>query len=293
MEVWPNFFIVGAPKAATTSFYYYLNRIPKIFMSPVKEPNYFSTNLMLDDYTAKPIRDKQKYLSLFKKVKNEKIIGEASTLYLSDPKAPKLIHQVAPLARIIIILRDPIERIYSEYLMLVRLGQSKLSFHKELQKVLGKNYEETNPKFSLYSGLYTASLKRYLDIFGINQVKIIIFEEFVKHPKETVTDTLRFLNVDSHLNDFKGELHNQYAIPRGVISQYILKSETVKLITGKIIPKSLRTFTRENFLVKKQSKEEMDSKDKETLIKFYKDDVKQLQIILKRKLTWKNFLDTV
>jgi len=251
MEVWPNFFIVGAPKAATTSFYYYLNRIPKIFMSPVKEPNYFSTNLMLDDYTAKPIRDKQKYLSLFKKVKNEKIIGEASTLYLSDPKAPKLIHQVAPLARIMIILRDPVERIYSEYLMLVRLGQSKLSFHKELQKALGKNYEETNPQFSLYSGLYTASLKRYLDIFGINQVKIIIFEEFVKHLKETVVDTLRFLNVDSHLNDFKGELHNQYAIPRGVISQYILKSETVKLITGKIIPKSLRTFTRKNFLEKK------------------------------------------
>lgn len=150
-----------------------------------------------------------------------------------------------------IILRDPVERIYSEYLMLVRLGQSKLSFHKELQKALGKNYEETNPQFSLYSGLYTASLKRYLDIFGINQVKIIIFEEFVKHLKETVVDTLRFLNVDSHLNDFKGELHNQYAIPRGVISQYILKSETVKLITGKIIPKSLRTFTRKNFLEKK------------------------------------------
>ncbi len=293
MEVWPNFFIVGAPKAATTSFYYYLNRIPKIFMTSVKEPHYFSTNLMLDDYTAKPIRDKQKYLSLFKKVKSEKIIGEASTSYLADPKTPKLIQQVAPLARIIIILRDPIERIYSEYLMLVRLGQSKLSFHKELQKVLGKNYEETNPQFSLHSGLYAESVKRYLDIFGIDQVKIIIFEEFVKRPKETVVDTLRFLNVDYHLDDFKGELHNQYAIPRGVISQYLLKSETVKLITGKIIPKSLRTFTRENFLVKKQPKDEMDLKDKETLIKFYKDDVKQLQIILKRKLTWKNFLDTV
>ncbi len=293
MEVWPNFFIVGAPKAATTSFYYYLNRIPTIFMSPLKEPHYFSTIVMLDDHTAKPIRDKQKYLSLFKKVKNEKIIGESSTSYLSDPKTPKLIHQVAPFARIIIILRDPIERIHSEYLMLVRLGRSKLSFHEELQNVLGKKFEETNFKFSLYSGLYAESIKRYQDIFGIDQVKIIIFEEFIKQPKETVVDTLRFLNVDYHLNDFKGELHNQYAVPRGVISQYLLNSEIVKLITGMIIPKSLRTFTRENFLVKKQPKEEMDLKDKETLIKFYKDDVKKLQIILKQKLTWKNFLDIV
>ena len=131
--------------------------------------------------------------------------------------------------------------------------------------------------------------------FNLNEsnLKIIIFEEFVKHPKETVVDILRFLNVDYHLNDFKGELHNQYAVPRGVISQYILNSEIVKLITGMTIPKFLRTFTRENFLVKKQPKEEMDLKDKETLIKFYKDDVKKLQIILKQKLTWKNFLDTV
>ena len=108
--MWPNFFIVGAAKAGTTSLYQYLKQIPGIYMSPVKEPHYFSRRVIPDDHHYRPIRDKEKYLSLFKKVNNEKVVGEASPTYLRDPEAPRLIHQVSPNARILISLRDPIER---------------------------------------------------------------------------------------------------------------------------------------------------------------------------------------
>ena len=108
LERWPNFFIVGAPKAGTSSLYAYLNEIPGIFMSPKKEPNYFSENTIPNDHPIKPIRDKKKYLELFKGVKGEKIIGEASTSYLADPEAPKLIHEACPDAKILISLRDPV-----------------------------------------------------------------------------------------------------------------------------------------------------------------------------------------
>ncbi|MEX0656428.1 MAG: sulfotransferase domain-containing protein, partial [Nitrosopumilaceae archaeon] len=124
-ELWPNFFIVGADKAGTSSLYAYLMNIPGIFMSRYKEPNYFSTMTFGDNHDLRPIRDKKKYLELFKNVKNEKIVGEASPSYLGDKEAPKLIHKVSPEAKILICLRDPVERVYSHYLMLDRLGDMK------------------------------------------------------------------------------------------------------------------------------------------------------------------------
>ena len=93
MERWPNLFIVGAPKAGTTSLYHYLNQAPEIYMSPIKEPNYFSAKTMGDKHPVKPIRNKKKYQHLFENDKNSKYIGEASPTYLDDPEAPFLIHE--------------------------------------------------------------------------------------------------------------------------------------------------------------------------------------------------------
>ena len=132
-EKWPNLFIVGAPKAGTSSLYEYLKKIPGIYMSPIKEPHYFDIQTIPTNHKLNPIRDKKKYLSLFKKVKDEKIVGEASPGYLSDPQAPKLIHQVSPNARIIISLRNPVQRAFSEYLMYVNYGKLTTTFHDQLQ----------------------------------------------------------------------------------------------------------------------------------------------------------------
>ena len=131
--MWPNFFIVGAPRSGTTSLYEYLKEVPEVFMSPVKEPNFFNLSVENDLFLSKPIREKKKYLDLFKNVKDEKAIGEASPTYLWDPKTPKLIHEIIPDAKIIISLRDPVERTFSHYLMYFRNGIMKDSFYNELQ----------------------------------------------------------------------------------------------------------------------------------------------------------------
>jgi len=102
MDRFPNFFIVGAPRAATTTLYDYLKRTEGIFMSPKKEPHYFSQSISTKQ-APHAIRDKKKYLSLFKNVQNEKAVGEASASYLWDPLAPKLIHHHVPNAKIIIM----------------------------------------------------------------------------------------------------------------------------------------------------------------------------------------------
>ena len=283
-EIWPNFFIVGAPKAGTTSLYAYLNKIPDIYMSPVKEPAYFSR---LEGH-SKTYRDKEKYLSLFTKVKNQKIIGESTPSYLMQPLTPKLIHEVSPNARILISLRDPVERIFSHFLMQTRFRIPQFSFHDKLQLELkGKNSSGTN--MGLHYGLYSESVKRYLDIFGNEQVKIVIFEEFIKNPKNTVQEILRFLDLNFELENFKGEVYNPFRTPRGPLSHYLLTNLNVKKLAEKLITSSGRTYLSEHFLLQKSSKPKMNQNDKDALIKFYSDDVKKLEQLLGRQLHWANF----
>ena len=289
MDKWPNLFIVGTPKAGTSSLYAYLSNIPGIYMSPVKEPNYFSIKTIPEQSRIKPIRDRTKYLSLFKKVKNEKIFGEASTSYLSDPDAAKLIHDVTPDARIIICLRDPVERTLSYYLMHLRNGLIKGSFHEQVQKSLKLVRVYNTRSLNLEAGLYSGDVQRYLNIFGPTHVKILIFEEFVKEQKKILKQVLSFLGIDIELNDFEGEIYNKYGVPRGTISQFLLKSFKVRRIAEKIIPTSGRRVIKEKFLLKNEQKPKMSEIDRDVLTKFYREDVKKLEKILVRKLPWKNF----
>jgi len=292
VERWPNLFIVGAPKAGSTSFYNYLKEIPGIYMSPIKETDYFSINLYPKNDHSRQIRDKKQYLGLFEKVKDEKIVGEASVSYLSNPEAPKLIHQVVPSARIIISLRDPIDRVFSHYLMQVRYGRLKTSFHEQLQIELKHRTSYIEPGMKPEVGLYFQNVKRYLDIFSRDQVKIIIFEDLIKNTKGIVEEILRFLGINYSLNDFEGLVENPFVVPRTQAAKYILGSITARKIAKQIIPKSTRRFLGQKVLATKQPKPKMDDDDKETLIKFYQDDAQKLQTLIERKLEWPNFFDT-
>ncbi len=289
MEKWPNLFIVGAPKAGTSSLYAYLSNIPGIFMPKIKEPNYFSVNTIPNNSRVRPIRDKSKYIKLFKKVKNEKIIGDASPSYLSDPAAPKLIHEIVPDARIIISLRDPVERTLSYYLMHLRNGLLKGTFHEELQKSLKLCRVYNIRSLRLETGLYAEDVQRYLDLFGKKQVKILIFEEFIKDTKKTLNDVLSFLDVDYEMNNFEGEAYNKFGVARGSISKFLLRNIRIRRVAEKIISPSGRRVFRENILLKKGEKPKMSQEDRNTLIKFYNEDVIKLQKNLGRKLPWKNF----
>jgi len=280
---------VGAPKAGTTSLNAYLKKIPGIYMSPIKEPQYFSISIIPDNYYLKPIRNEKEYLSLFEGVKDERIIGEASPSYLRDPEAPKLIHEISPNAKILISLRDPIERLFSHYLMRVKLVQTKLSFDDSIDKELNGRIDPSKPKIELDAGLYFKNVKTYLDIFGSKQVKILIFEEFVQQPKKAVQEILEFLNIKSDLDNFSGEAHNVFASPRGSIARYLLSTESIRPIARALLPYSSRKYFREKILVGKSSKPSITRNSHDILFNYYREDVKKLENLLGRKFPWKNF----
>ncbi len=115
-EVWPNFFIVGVAKAGTTSLAAWLRQHPEVFISKLKEPRYFSHDLA-DPGVHNVVRSREAYLALFARSGRYKARGEASTSYFTHWRhVPERIKEVVPEARIIILLRDPVERAYSSYL---------------------------------------------------------------------------------------------------------------------------------------------------------------------------------
>jgi len=290
MERWPNLYIVGAPKAGTTSLHAYLKESPDIFMSPIKEPNYFSAKTIPDNTTKKMIRDKNKYLELFKNGTNKKYLGESSPSYLSDSEAPKLIHEVSPNAKIIICLRDPVERIFSNYLMNYNLGKLKFSFHEAIQISLKEENPTTLSFRRLRGGLYFDDVKRYLEKFGSDNVVIIIFEELVLDLNKNVEKILNFLGVRYSI-DFEKKTHNPYSIPRLPFASKLMTSKTMhKIIDTNLFPPLTRKFVREKILFKYPQKPKINEKDRKILVDYYNNDVNKLEKILGKKLPWKNFL---
>lgn len=284
MEIWPNFFIAGAGRAGTTSLYEYLKPIDDIFLSEIKEPNYFSVSIDPDILLTKPIRDKKKYLSLFRNVTNEIAIGEASPTYLWDPKTPKLIHETIPDAKFIVILRNPIERAYSHFLFLLSLGSESSDFSTAIKKSLKFRNDYRGRIIEL--GRYGEQLSRYLNIFRKEQIKIIIFEEFFKNPHINLKEVIQFLGTNYDVNKINIEnQHNPFSIPKNKMAQNMMQSSTLRKIGKNLIPRKMLPKIKK-LLDKQVSKPPMSENDRLTLEDIYYDDIRNLEKIMGRTLSW-------
>jgi hypothetical protein len=196
----PNFLIVGAAKAGTTSLYDYLGQHPDLFFSDVKGSHFFSTTKA---FTA---RNLDAYQDLFARHQGEKAIGETCVSYLFDPTSPARILATLGPVRILISLRNPVERAFSHWQYFYNLGWEDLTFEQALaaegERFHSETFQRTCPApvpsgyFYYRRGLYTAQVKRYLETFGTERVKVIIFDEWVQDPVTTCQDIFGFLEID-------------------------------------------------------------------------------------------------
>jgi len=205
----PDFFIVGAPKCGTTAMYYYLKQHPEIFMPQRKEPHFFGTDL--EAPYPYFIREKREYLSLFSEAQDEKRVGEASVWYLYSKLAAAEIKEFCPSASIIIMLRNPVDMIYSLHSQRVYSGNEDITdFEAALDAEEERKQGLRIPKgVNLVEGLfyrevakYTPQVQRYLDVFGRENVHVIIFDDFKSDTPRIYRDTCQFLGVDP---DFQPE----------------------------------------------------------------------------------------
>lgn len=200
----PNFLIIGAAKSGTTSLYHYLRQHPDIFMSPVKEPNYYTDD---DNLVPNAIRSRANYEQLFAGAKGERAIGEATVRYLNAIAGIDRIHADLPGVRLIISLRQPAGRAYSSYLSHCASGRETRSAEEALQP----------GSYPFETSFYYPRLRRYYDRFDQKQIKVILFDDLVANPQNVLRDLFRFLDVDDGFIVDTSVRHNAGVAPRSRI----------------------------------------------------------------------------
>ena len=196
----PHFVIVGAPKCGTTSLYRYLQQHPGVFMPQNKEPRFFcdypvaSFQFGTKQFHPSIVTAPNEYLGLFCDAPPGAILGEASTDYLSCPGVAERLHAWNPDAKIIVMLRDPIDRAYSEYQHSIAASFQTLSFAESLREEKRRFAEGYDPIFAhVRRGLYADGVKDFQQKFGQSNVKVILFEQFSSATQAVVQSTFEFL----------------------------------------------------------------------------------------------------
>jgi len=238
----PNFLIIGAQKAGTTALYKYLNQHPEIYMSPDKEPKYFA--FKGDKNIIFPYRTLDQYEALFRKVTDEKAIGEASTIYLESNIAAERIAQTIPLAKMIAILRNPLERAYSAYIFRTREGrETRNDFSKVLQDEIDIIRNNQHKTLYLTRGFYAQQIERFYAQFPTEQIKLFLFEDFVNDISGVLVEIYRFLGVDVTFSANTKQKYNVSAIPRNPLAKAALswlgRQHSLKMKLRNILPQPI------------------------------------------------------
>ena len=206
----PNLFIVGAPRSGTTTLHVYLEQHPEVFMSTPKEPHFFCGDIHreFDEYQGgapDPLfRTEEQYLRLFEPAGDRPVRGESSVYYLYSEEAARRIHAFDPEARIVIMLREPIEFMRSLHAKLRWAGDEDevdfaRAFELEESRRRGEHLPSTVrfPSILFYSryARFSRWIELYRDTFGVERVKLVLLDDFRRDTEGVYRDVLDYLGV--------------------------------------------------------------------------------------------------
>ena len=292
----PNFLILGAAKCGTTSLHYYVDQHPQVYMSEPKEPRFFEMEYSkgVDFY----------WNTYFGDWSGEPAVGEASPRNLYLPYVPERIRKELPEARLVAILRNPVERALSGWWMAYSLGLEKLSFEDAIRSnmqllesgfsfggeegeslwrdaiIWGETPRPVRYRSYLDIGYYAVQLRRYLRLFPRSQMKILFFEDLCKDPQSLTASIWDFVGVeaDYRLPDTSPRM---VATPRAGLPLLRIARATQ---TRRLIPKFLRRLAARLF-AELGRKPKIDPALREWLVAHYYEHNRELEQIVERDLS--------
>ncbi|MCP4609543.1 MAG: sulfotransferase domain-containing protein [Planctomycetes bacterium] len=276
----PNFLVIGAAKAGTTSLYSYLKEHPQIFMSPIKETKYFAyegkpTKTFLGTNEHFPVTTIEKYMNLFEDATHELVIGEASPRYMWSPVAAERIKELIPEAKLLAVLRNPADRAFSDYMMGVTRREDK----REMEDALSEDGHY------IQLGFYHGQLKRYFDIFPRDQIKIYLFEELKQDTLSVMRDVFDYLGVDTTFEPDVISRHNVGGTPKNkTLNMLLMKIEhtdTIKTMAPSWAARGYRSIRKKNLGDKAEFSRDL----RRRLIDIYRNDILNVQDLIQRDLT--------
>ncbi len=309
-SVLPNFFVVGAAGSGTTSLYHYLDQHPDVYMSPIKGPSYFAPDARpdrflpgfrkiwdrqqegLDAYLDGDMREKrsgltlewEQYLKLFKRVDGEQAIGEASVSYLWSEGAAENIRRAVPEAKIVMVLRNPVDRAFTSYATALAEGWLRGGFREVIETDRKRESHGFGRSLMfLEGGLYYEQVKRFLDRFPADRVKIYLYDQYAADPLALLRDLFGFLGVDPAFTPDVSVRYHRSEVPRfPALHGALVRGRKL----SRLVPGPLRAVLR-SLVFRTGRRPTLGPGDRRFLEDYYRENVKHLGTLLRRELsTW-------
>jgi hypothetical protein len=286
----PNFFIVGAARCGTTTVYNALAKHPNVFMTDIKEPSFFCKDL------DQGISNWSTYIQLYKNAHGESIRGEASVSYLYSKKAAREIDEKIDTPKILIQLRDPLERSKSQYRLQKSNGREKRDFVeavKDEMKLIRSGGEYNSSYAYIGKSMYYSQVKRYIECFGRDKVKVMFLSQLKDDAQSFMQTVAKYLGIKREAIPNNIATKNQGTKPIVNILNKAIQSDT---LLKKVI-KRFSTWKQRRYIVKQlrnanrsENKYHISipKKDKKYIKNFFRRDVSKLESLIQANLNdWK------
>jgi hypothetical protein len=245
----PTFMVIGAAKAGTTALYWYFAEHPEVFMSRVKETNYFaygvdaSGRLIYGDPDIHhfPVKTLHEYEQLFADAGKAAAVGEVSPLYLECPQAAGRIRERLPETKILCCLRHPVDRAYSDYLMYLRNRGRRFDPAQELTAASGWARPDSH---WMEISRYHEPLSRYFSAFPRNQLKVFLFDDLSQSPLTVVQGLYHFLGVNPAFEPDLETPHNVGGMPASSLLERVFRNRYLKAAVEPWFPKQAANWMR-------------------------------------------------
>jgi hypothetical protein len=242
----PDVFIVGAPKTGTSSLHRYLEQHPEVFMSRPKEPGYFAPDVT-GARSDRPFRypdDEDRYLALFAAAGDVKRIGEASTTYLMSREAPRLISEFEPQARIIVMVRNPVDLMHSLHGQRVGGGTEPIedfvaALAADVDRRAGRRMPGGHMGYGVAyrdNALLGEQLERWLGVFNSQQLHVVVFDDFALDTAGSLQSVLSFLDVDPTFRPVSFDAYKASYRKRGNFLRPLYRNRISRWLSRRALP---------------------------------------------------------
>jgi len=302
-----NFFLIGAPKAGTTHVHARLSRHPRVYLSPLKEPNHFATDIDparfsptfrsnvpadLKGYLVeRPLRPRQigfvqdaaQYRRLFEEAgPGHTVVGECSTSYLWSSEAAGRVAAAHPKARIVAVLRNPVERLHSHWLMARKYGFTTAS----LLDAVTQDQAHPDPSWGrselfVEAGLYAQGLRRWMERFPAGQIKVLLNEDL--NQPETWTDLADWLGLEDAIPTVEAKEGNPSGLARWEGVNAWLTSTGLKAQVGRWMPRTIKNAVRDTWYTR-EGLEGLSEEDRAALLPHFEADILATETLIGRDL---------
>ncbi len=294
----PNFLVIGTGRSGTTSLHHYLRQHPEIYLPHAKAPSYFYCldaarsddpylHLVSRNYF---VGDLERYEALFAGVGSERAIGEVSPVYLATTRAAPRIAELIPTAKLLAVVRNPVDRAWARFLARRRDGLERRQSFADIVREETDNGLLRDDAHGTYiaSGFVFHFLESYLERFRRESLFIRLFEDLKSDTEGLLAEAFEFLDVDSA---FQPDLERHYNPSRGVVRQPVLRSiwSNTGLLRARLRPFLPRAIRDAAFaaLPMDDIEQQIDPEIRSHLVELFRDDILRLQDWLDRDLsTW-------